>query len=263
MADDNLTQMKACTKCGVFKPATLEHFYRVSKANRVKSPEALVAQCKPCVISARVENDRLNPDRRRERSRKYAERHADKERERHRLRGPAAAEHARQRYRSDPAVRAKKLASNKAWYEQNRERRREVARVWEAQNAEKLRALKAEYGRWRYQNDPEWMLRKRISSGIRASLKSCVAGKKSGRVWASLLGYTPAELKAHLERQFLRGMSWENFGKWHIDHRVPLASFKIDGVDSEEFRAAWSLTNLQPLWADDNQKKGALRTLLL
>jgi hypothetical protein len=79
----------------------------------------------------------------------------------------------------------------------------------------------------------------------------------------SLLGYTIAELRTHLERQFLPGMSWHNMGKWHIDHIVPLASFTITGPDDPELKRAWALPNLRPLWARDNIAKGAKTTSLL
>jgi len=70
-----------------------------------------------------------------------------------------------------------------------------------------------------------------------------------------LLGCTPGELREHIERQFKPGMSWENRGQWHVDHRRPLAWF--DMRDPEQRRQACHYTNLQPLWALDNLSKGA------
>jgi len=61
----------------------------------------------------------------------------------------------------------------------------------------------------------------------------------------------------HLERQFLSGMSWGNRSEWHIDHIRPLASFSFEAVDDPDFKAAWALTNLRPLWGADNIRKGA------
>lgn len=60
-------------------------------------------------------------------------------------------------------------------------------------------------------------------------------------------------------------MSWENYGRdgWHIDHRVPLAAFKFNTPDDPDFKVAWALTNLQPMWATDNFSKGARRLLLI
>ena len=59
------------------------------------------------------------------------------------------------------------------------------------------------------------------------------------------------ELKTHLEIQFKEGMCWENHGKWHIDHKIPLSWAKTE----EELKQLCKYTNLQPLWAEDNLSK--------
>ncbi len=68
-----------------------------------------------------------------------------------------------------------------------------------------------------------------------------------------LVGCTPQELKIYLEQKFNSGMSWDNQGKWHIDHIIPLSSAK----NEEELYKLCRFTNLQPMWASDNIKKGA------
>ena len=88
-------------------------------------------------------------------------------------------------------------------------------------------------------------------------------GGKGGLSWQELVPYTLADLTVHLERQFLPGMTWANIGTWHVDHIVPLKAFSFSTADDPEFRAAWALTNLRPLWAADNLKKQAARTHLL
>jgi len=109
--------------------------------------------------------------------------------------------------------------------------------------------------------------RGRINNGVRARIHKSLrarGGNKRNRPWESLVGYTVAELKLHIERQFRRGMSWKNYGKrWHIDHIRPLSSFDFKSPDDASFREAWALTNLQPLWAGDNQTKYAHRTHLI
>lgn len=81
---------------------------------------------------------------------------------------------------------------------------------------------------------------------------------KAGKSWVSVVGYSREELMTHLERQFLPGMSWENYGRngWHVDHIRPVTSFVFDSVDDPQFRACWALENLQPLWEPDNIRKG-------
>ena len=65
----------------------------------------------------------------------------------------------------------------------------------------------------------------------------------------------------HLERQFLRGMTWDNYGEWHIDHIVPVTAFDL--TNDEDLIACFALTNLRPLWAKDNRKKLAQRLYLI
>lgn len=79
-----------------------------------------------------------------------------------------------------------------------------------------------------------------------------VGGKKVGRT-VEMLGYTPQDLAAHLEKLFLPRMGWGNRRKWHIDHIRPLSSFDL--TDPAQFLAANSLHNLRPIWAKINQKK--------
>lgn len=67
-----------------------------------------------------------------------------------------------------------------------------------------------------------------------------------------LIGCSYQELKYYIEAKFQAGMSWYNLGEWHIDHIIPLASAK----NKTELEALCHYTNLQPLWAADNIKKG-------
>ena len=70
-----------------------------------------------------------------------------------------------------------------------------------------------------------------------------------------MVGMSSIEFKANLEKQFKDGMSWENYGYrgWHIDHIIPISSAN----NEEELIKLCHYTNLQPLWAVDNFKKGS------
>jgi hypothetical protein len=102
----------------------------------------------------------------------------------------------------------------------------------------------------------------RINNAVRCRIWASLNGAKKDRTFA-LLGYSLSELVRHLERQFANGMNWDNYGEWHVDHILPLSSFEYKTHDCPEFRAAWALTNLRPMWATDNLKKGAKRFTLL
>ena len=118
------------------------------------------------------------------------------------------------------------------------------------------------FNRWhreKRKSDPRVSLSGRISRGINGSLK----GGKGYVSWRALVDFSLDELEAHIERQFLPGMSWHNRDIWHIDHIVPLSSFNFDGPDHPDFKAAWALTNLRPLWKSDNHRKSDKRIYLI
>lgn len=96
----------------------------------------------------------------------------------------------------------------------------------------------------------------RLSHALRTRLKAVLNGKVKKISAIKDLGCTVNELKAYLESKFLPGMSWENYGfrGWHIDHIVPFCKFDL--TDIEQQRAVCHYTNLQPMWWQDNLKKG-------
>lgn len=101
----------------------------------------------------------------------------------------------------------------------------------------------------RLHSDPKF----RMIHNLRARLHAALgAGKEYGT--RRLVGCSLDELKAHLESRFQPGMSWDNYGAWHIDHVVPLVRANLD--DPVSVAMICHYTNLQPLWAQDNLKKG-------
>ena len=99
---------------------------------------------------------------------------------------------------------------------------------------------------------PQNRLNSNMSRRVRYSIKN-----KNRLSWQKLLGYTISELILHLEVQFQDGMSWKNYGMWHIDHIRPLVAFSFSSYKDIEFTECWALSNLQPLWAKDNMSKSS------
>lgn len=89
-------------------------------------------------------------------------------------------------------------------------------------------------------------LRKRLRSALKYNYKSGSAVLD--------LGCTIEYFKKWIENQFRNGMSWENYGKWEIDHQIPLSI--VDLTDRDNLLQVCHYTNLQPMWKDENRKKG-------
>lgn len=141
---------------------------------------------------------------------------------------------------------------NREWGKRNKQAKRQAHIRWAEKNPERVRELRRIY--WcRHRKTIMGNLNNRMSCGIH----SCIKQGKKGYKWESLVGYSVEDLKQHLEGLFRPGMSWENAGEWHIDHKLPLKAFSFETPDDEGFKKAWALENLQPLWAVDNVKKQA------
>ena len=67
------------------------------------------------------------------------------------------------------------------------------------------------------------------------------------------LGCNIETFKQHIEQQFTEDMSWENYGEWYIDHKIPL---KYHKPSLEEVAQRLNYTNTQPMWTSENMSKG-------
>lgn len=101
-----------------------------------------------------------------------------------------------------------------------------------------------------------WYNNNKVRQNVARMIRTALNGHAKSKPTFDALGYTVEELKEYLESQFQDGMTWENYGQWHIDHIIPQSKLKYTSVEDENFKKCWALTNLQPLWAIDNCKKG-------
>lgn len=147
-----------------------------------------------------------------------------------------------------------KRLESKLYRDRNPEASAEATKSWARRNPDKRRA---KFNRWRS------IPKNRVSLSIYSRINSAIAGNASGVQIKEILGYSFEDLAAHLERQFSPGMSWDTHGKWHIDHIIPLSSFAITSADDPELKRAWALSNLRPLWAKENLRKGSRQTHLI
>lgn len=94
----------------------------------------------------------------------------------------------------------------------------------------------------------------KIRRNLRRRLNKCLKNKteKAGSAVKDL-GCSISELKDWISAKFKPGMSWDNYGKWHIDHIKPLSKFDL--TDGKQFKEACNYKNLQPLWDFENRIK--------
>lgn len=140
------------------------------------------------------------------------------------------------------------------WSKNNRNNLREYHKVWREENREAVNYKSNKWNKDRKSSDISY----KVKTNIRTAFYSCLKERninKFDRTF-NILGYTLMDLMLHLEGQFTDGMSWDNYGQWHIDHIKPMTSFDFNSTNDENFRLCWSLENLQPLWAKDNLSKG-------
>jgi hypothetical protein len=149
----------------------------------------------------------------------------------------------------------KEYMSNKTktWYEQNKEHRKQYLKEYREKNIDKIRKTKRDYERNRKSSDPLYKLISNFRTAIYQVLKENRVDKNQS--YFDVLQYTPEELIIHLEKQFTDGMTWENYGEWHVDHKLPITSFNIQEMGDEEFMKCWCLSNLQPMWGEENIRK--------
>ena len=119
-------------------------------------------------------------------------------------------------------------------------------------NKEQLRAKQAVRENILRKTNPNFKLKQLLRGRLYKALIHDQATKSAPTL--KLLGSSVAYVKKHLEAQFVDGMSWDNHGEWHIDHIRPCASFDLS--DPEQQKECFNYKNLQPLWAEDNLRKG-------
>lgn len=142
----------------------------------------------------------------------------------------------------------------KKWCQENKEQRKEYQKQYQKQyeqeNKYKRNEYKKEYQKERRKTDVLFKLKHNLRSRTYQAFKN--KGYSKNTKTQEVLGVEWKVVKTHIERQFKKGMSWSNYGEWHIDHIIPLASANTE----EELINLCRYTNLQPLWAEENISKG-------
>ena len=240
----SLTNVKNCTKCGELK--LLSEFHR----NKNKK-DGYKSECKACISKQSKMRYAADPEKMREKTRRYRVKHLEKCKECVRQWRAANPERAREDIRRWYAANSEKVKeSARRWQAANPGKHREFDRRYRAKNPEKARTS------WRRANKKHRSTAKgKLSCAMSTSTWRSLNDNKAGKHWETLVGYTVDDLKKHLQRKFPSGMSWDNYGKWQIDHRIPISVFNFENPKDLDFRRCWDLKNLQPMWKIDNIKK--------
>jgi hypothetical protein len=146
------------------------------------------------------------------------------------------------------------VQKTKEWRHNNNARTKEYSHRFYNDNKEKVIKANGAYAKVRKRTDIGY----RLATVLRSRLNKLLRGKVKIGSHVKDLGCSLKELRTYLESKFSSGMSWENYGMhgWHVDHILPLSSFDL--TRPEELKLAVHYTNLQPLWAIDNLKKGKI-----
>ena len=151
--------------------------------------------------------------------------------------------------------RDKEIERVKTYQKNNREKvlkqKLKHAKKYFIKNHDKIKEYQKIYKANRRKNDYLFKLSDGLRTRVYGFLKKNQINKRNTTF--QLVGCSPLELKIYLEQKFIDGMSWENQGKWHIDHIIPLSS----AINEEELYKLCHFTNLQPMWAIDNIRKGS------
>lgn len=212
---------RVCKCCGVEK--VLEDFHRDKGCKLSRQ-----TQCKACLNARRKAKYYSNLEHEAQRGKAYKD--ANKER---------AKENKRKWLERNPTRRKEKDLENKEYIAKRN-----------AEYFQRVKEKRAEKAREKYRDDPLHAMKCRLRLRTRLAIKAKGFTKKS-RI-RQILGCDDVTLTNHIESLFTEGMTWENRGEWHLDHKTPLALARTE----EELLALCHYTNLQPLWAADNFAKG-------
>ena len=140
--------------------------------------------------------------------------------------------------------------SNKKLYIENREEKIESSKVYYESNKKKIIKKSNLKNIEKRKQDPMFTMIRRLRNRLWYALH--LKGWQKNSNFDKYIGCTHKELIVYLESKFQPGMTWENKGQWHIDHIIPLSS----ATSEAQLYDLCHYSNLQPLWAKDNIKKG-------
>lgn len=150
-----------------------------------------------------------------------------------------------EQYRKENVARVQK------WYFENKEKKLAYDKKRREENPQRIRDNRNKWKKKQWANKTEYMIKEILSKRVRNALNA-VYIKKVART-KNLVGCEISFLKQYIANKFKKGMSWDNYGEWEIDHIRPCSSYNLK--DPEQQLECFNYSNLQPLWKKENRKK--------
>lgn len=227
--------MKNCSKCNQLKPI-------IEFGKHKQKPDGLSSWCKLC----KKEQDQLFYNKNKDKKKNIAKQYYNKNKEKVLERKNAKKEYYHE--------------YNKKWHQENRDYVLSRLKEYRDTHVEERKLYKKKYREENKELIREqykaWLNEKpirKIAKSCRNRLREFIKGNgfTKYKSFSDYIGCTQEELKLYIESKFQEGMTWENYGNWHLDHVVPLSSAKTE----EQLYKLCHYTNLQPLLAEENLKK--------
>ena len=227
---------KICSKCGLNKELT--NFNK-----RSKSKDGCRSECKLCQKENYESNREYYMIKMKTNRLKKLDEYAKRDKQYYFVNRNKILKQKQEYYINNQELLLKKA---KDYYKDNKNKRSVYNKQWVKDNIIYYREYQKEYSKKYREKNPHIILWRSV---LRCTLFRL--GKNKEGYTIDLLGYSPLELKQHLESLFTEGMSWDNHGEWHIDHIKPVSKFDPE----TPMNIVNALSNLQPLWAYDNISK--------
>ena len=217
-----MIKLKQCSKCLIDKP--FEEFYK-----NKRSKDGHRSNC----IQCGVEYKKSNSDKIKEQIKQYNKKRSEEKK----IWSKSNIEKVNE--------------SRKKWNQNNKEIRQEYLKIYNREYYEKNKEKRLEYSKEKQKFYRETKPLYKLKSNLRRRINRFIKNKTNST--EDILGINFEDFSKYFESKFTEGMSWELIGvNIHIDHIIPLSSAKTE----EELYKLCHYTNLQPLWAEDNLKKG-------
>jgi hypothetical protein len=235
---------KICKRCKDEKP-TIE--FGDNKNNK----DGKSVYCKKCELERGKEYREKNREKVNQSAKDYRKNNPEKYKEvieKYLEKNPNMTSTERgKKYRQSEEWREKFRESRRRYYVENIDKEREKTKKYYHNNKEKLRRENNQWKNNKRKTDGFY----RMKINLRHRLRDYLIGESRGKRTKDIVGLDKVEFKLYIQGKFVDGMSWENYGKWHLDHIKPLCQAK----DNEDALLLNHYTNLQPLWAEDNLRK--------